>query len=205
MNTYFVNNFMKKIVIISALLISTQHVICQQSILNQFNIERQKISKTGLKFLSAYTAVNIIYGSIASSNTTGSTRYFHKMNVIWNSVTLGIVGLSFLVEKKEGILSYANSVKKQNEIEKLFLFNAGLDLAYIAGGAYLKERSKTSIKNSSRLRGYGESVMLQGGVLLLFDGIMYSIHNYHGKKLNKMLEKLRVTTTDAGVGLVLKL
>jgi hypothetical protein len=55
------------------------------------------------------------------------------------------------------------------------------------------------------LKGYGESVMLQGGVLLLFDGIMYSIHNNHGKKLNKMAEKLILTTTDFGVGLVLKL
>ncbi len=196
---------MQKIIIISTLLICIQHATCQQSVINQFNVERQKISKTGLKILSAYSAMNIIYGSIASSNTTGSNRYFHKMNVIWNSVTLGIVGISIVVEKKEGILSYANSLKKQNEIEKLFLFNAGLDLAYIAGGAYLKERSKTSTKNSSRLRGYGESVMLQGGVLLLFDGIMYSIHNNHGKKLNKMAEKLILTTTDFGVGFVLKL
>ncbi len=205
MNDYFVNNFMKKIVIISIWLFCTQHAICQQSILNQFNVERQKISKTGLKMLSAYSALNIIYGSIASSNTTGSNRYFHKMNAIWNGVTLGIVGISTIFSKKEKVLSYGESLKKQNEIEKLFLFNAGLDLAYIAGGAYLKERSKTSTKNSSRLRGYGESVMLQGGVLLLFDGIMYSIHNNHGKKLNKVVEKLTLTTTDAGIGLVLKM
>jgi hypothetical protein len=196
---------MRKLILCSALVIYAPFVICQQTTLNQFNIERQEISKKGLKILSAYGVANIIYGSIASSNSTGSTKYFHKMNVLWNGVTLGIVGISTIFSKKEKVLSYRGSLKKQSEIEKIFLFNAGLDLAYIAGGSYLKERSKTSTKNSSRLRGYGESVMLQGGVLLFFDGILYSIHNNHGKKLNKMAEKLMLTTTDSGVGLVLKL
>ncbi len=202
---YFVNEFMRKLILCSALFIYAQSVICQQTTLNQFNIERQEISKKGLKILSAYSIANIIYGSIASSNSRGSNKYFHKMNVIWNGVTLGIVGISTIFSKKEKVLTYGGSLKKQSEIEKIFLFNAGLDLAYIAGGAYLKERSKTSTNNPSRLKGYGESVMLQGGVLLLFDGIMYSIHNNHGKKLNKMAEKLILTTTDFGVGLVLKL
>jgi hypothetical protein len=196
---------MRKLILCSALFIYVQSVICQQTTLNQFNIERQEISKKGLKILSAYSISNIIYGSIASSNITGSNKYFHKMNVIWNGVTLGIVGISSIFSKKEKVLSYGGSLKKQSEIEKIFLFNAGLDLAYIAGGAYLKERSKTSTNNPSRLNGYGESVIFQGIVLLLFDGIMYSVHNNHGKKLNKMAEKLILTTTDFGVGLFLKL
>jgi hypothetical protein len=179
--------------------------MCQHTPLNQFNIERQDLSKKGLKIISGYSIANIIYGSIASPNSTGSNKYFHKMNVIWNGVTLGIVGISTIFSKKEKILTYGESLKKQNEIEKVFLFNAGLDLAYIAGGAYLKERSKTSTKNASRLRGYGESVMLQGGVLLLFDGIMYSIHNNHGKRLNALVDKMAVQTTENGIGLVIKL
>lgn len=186
------------------LFIYTHAGMCQQTPHNQFNIERQKISNSGLKILSSYSIANIIYGSIASSNTTGSVRYFHKMNVIWNSVTLGIVGFSIIIARKEKILSHSSSIKKQNKIEKLFLFNAGLDLAYIAGGAYLKERSKTSTNNSLRLKGYGQSVMLQGAVLLVFDGIMYSIHNKHGKKLNLLVDKMTVQTTENGIGLVIK-
>ena len=69
----------------------------------------------------------------------------------------------------------------------------------------LKERSKTTIKNPAKLKGYGESVMLQGGVLLLFDGIMYAIHNKHGKLLNKMGENIKLSATGHGIGLIVKL
>ncbi len=78
-------------------------------------------------------------------------------------------------------------------------------MAYIAGGAYLKERSKTSTNNPTRLRGYGESVIFQGIVLLLFDGIMYSIHNTHGKKLISLVDKMTVQTTENEIGVVIKL
>ncbi|MEJ7822532.1 MAG: hypothetical protein WKF85_09440 [Chitinophagaceae bacterium] len=196
---------MRKLILCSALFIYAQSVICQQTTLNQFNIERQKISKKGLKILSGYSIANIIYGSIASSNTTGSNKYFHKINVLWNGVTLGIVGIGTIFSKKEKVLSYGGSLKKQSEIEKLFLFNAGLDVAYIAGGAYLKEQSKISTNNPSRLNGYGESVIFQGIVLLLFDGIMYSIHNTHGKILNALVDKMTVQTTENGIGVVIKL
>lgn len=195
---------MKKIISLSIVVIYSQLLFGQQANVSQFNFERQRISNTGLKVLSVYTATNIIYGAIASSKTAGSTRYFHKMNAIWNGITLSLVGIGFLTSKKEGNISFSTSLTKQAAIEKLFLFNAGLDLAYIASGAYLKERSQTSIKNPQRLKGYGESVMLQGGVLFLFDGIMYTIHNRHGKKLTKLADKIQLSTAN-GVGLVIKL
>jgi len=196
---------MRKLILCLGLFIYAQSAFCQQTTLDQFNIERQKISKKGLKILSAYSISNIIYGSIASSKATGSNKYFHKMNVLWNGVTLGIVVISTIFSKKEKVVSYGGSLKKQSEIEKLFLINAGLDLAYIAGGAYLKERSKTSTNNPLRLRGYGQSVIFQGAVLLLFDGIMYSLHNTHGKILNELVEKMTVQTTENGIGVVIKL
>ena len=177
----------------------------QQPSLKTFNKERKRITKTGIKVLAGYSAANIIYGSIAAGQATGSNKYFHEMNAIWNGITLGITSIGFLIAKKEGTLSYGESLKKQQHLEKLFLFNTGLDVAYIVGGAYLKERAKKTTKNPLRLKGYGESVMLQGGVLLLFDGVMYAIHNRHGKALAKMGEKLQLGATGNGIGLLVKL
>lgn len=196
---------MKRLTLIALVLFCSTTIFCQQADLNQINIERQSIDKTGFKVLTAYGLANILYGSIASHSATGSDKYFHKMNAIWNGVTLGIVGVTFLTAKKEGVLSYSNSLLKQNNTEKLFLFNAGLDIAYIAGGAYMKERSKTSTGNSDRLLGYGQSIMLQGSALLLFDGIMYSIHNHHGRKLNKLAGNVQLASTDNGIAVILKL
>jgi hypothetical protein len=182
-----------------------QSIFAQQTTLNNFNEKRQKTDKTGLKILAGYSAANIIYGSIAASQTTGSNKYFHRMNAIWNGVTLGILSIGYHTSKKEGNLSLAESIKKQHGVEKLFLFNAGLDLAYVAGGAYLYEKSKSAAKNPGRLKGYGQSVMLQGGVLLVFDAVMYAIHNKEGKKLNAFTEKLQIGATGNGVGITLRL
>jgi len=195
----------KKITILFVSICFATILFAQQSSLNNYNKEREKISKKGIEVLACYSVANIIYGSIAASQASGSNKYFNEMNAIWNGITLGIVGLGYFTAKKEGVLSYNESIKKQHGVEKLFLFNAGLDLAYIAGGAYLKERSKTNDKNQIRLKGYGESVMLQGGVLLLFDAIMYAIHDKHGEALYKLGDNFKLAATENGVGVIVKL
>ncbi|MFC4261575.1 DUF6992 family protein [Ferruginibacter yonginensis] len=181
------------------------NLFAQQFSLQTFNAKQEKISKNGIKVLGSFAGANIIYGSIAANQTNGKTKYFHEMNAIWNSVTLGIVGLGILTSKKGELTSFNSTLTKQQQIEKLFLFNIGLDAAYIAGGAYIKERSFNSKKNALKLKGYGESIMLQGGALLLFDGVMYYLQHKHGKKLQAATEKLQFTTTSHGIGLLVRL
>ena len=127
------------------------------------------------------------------------------MNAVWNGVTAGIVAIGLLSNKKEGSLTLSESLKKQHSTEKLFLLNAGLDVAYIAGGAYLKEKGKTADKNRDRFKGYGNSVMLQGGALLLFDGILYAIHQKHGKRLENFTNKIQLMAGGNQIGLVVHL
>ncbi len=174
---------------------------CQQIDLPAFNSKRNSIDKAAFKVLGAYSAANVIYGSIASSQTNGSDKYFHQMNAIWNGVTLGITAIGYFTKKDEGNLGYSASLKKQHATEKLFLFNTGLDLAYIAGGAYIYEKSKTNANKPERLKGYGQSVMLQGGVLLVFDAVVYAIHNRHGKKLTGLADRLQLSATGNGIGI----
>ncbi len=195
----------KKVIISLAGICFATGLCAQQSLLNSFNHKREKINKNGIKALAVYSVSNIIYGSFAASKAEGSNKYFHEMNSIWNGITLAITGIGFLTAKKQVGLTYSTSLKKQINIEKIFLFNAGLDVAYVASGAYLKEMSKTANKNPARLEGYGQSVMLQGSVLLLFDGIMYLLQNKHGKLLDKMGENIKLTGTGNGIGLVVKL
>ncbi len=196
---------MRKIVLFLSTALCTVSALAQQNTLNEFNARRQQIDKAAITLLASYGAANIVYGTIASGQTTGSNKYFHQMNAIWNGVTLGIVAVGHFSAKKEGSLDMAASLKKQHAVEKLFLFNTALDLAYVAGGAYMYEKSKTTTNKPERLKGYGQSVMLQGGVLLLFDGVMYAIHQRHGKKLDQLLQKVQITPTGNGIGVVVKL
>jgi hypothetical protein len=196
---------MRKIVLFLSTALCTVSALAQQTTLNELNVRRQQIDKTAITLLASYSAANIVYGTIASGQTTGSNKYFHQMNAIWNGVTLGIVAVGHFTAKKEGSLDMAASLKKQHAVKKSFLFNTALDLAYVAGGAYMYEKSKTTSNKPERLKGYGQSVMLQGGVLFLFDGVMYAIHQRHGKKLDQLLQKVQLTATGNGIGVVVKL
>lgn len=189
------------------LIVSMAHCLSysQQSDLDIFNTKREKIDKDALKVLGAYSAANVIYGSIAASRAANDDKYFHQMNAIWNGVTLGIAGIGYLSKKKQTNRSYIASARKQHSTEKLFLLNAGLDLAYFAAGAYMQERSKTSTKNAARLKGYGRSVMLQGAVLLVFDAALYGVHQHHGKKLGAIGSRLQLAATANGIGLQVSL
>lgn len=94
-------------------------------------------------------------------------------------------------------------IKDYNSLQSFLLLNAGLDVAYIATGFYLKERSKNS-SGAERLRGYGNSLLLQGGFLLLFDITLYFIHQNNANiNLYPHLESL--LAGGVGVGINIKI
>ncbi|MEO6584242.1 MAG: hypothetical protein ABIO05_07945 [Ferruginibacter sp.] len=177
----------------------------QQPDLNRYNEKRQNINKNGLLVIGSWAAGNIIYGSIASSQAVGSNKYFHRMNALWNSATLALSTFGYLAANKNKQLSYYQSIKEQSLVEKLFLVNTGIDVAYIVSGFYLREKSKNSLNNSNKLRGYGESVIFQGSVLLLFDAMLFKIHSHHGKQLYKMIDHFTLSTATDGLGIIIKL
>jgi hypothetical protein len=171
--------------------------------LQQFNKEQAAINKTAFIVLGSWSAANIITGLAGQANTSGQSKYFHQMNLIWGSVNLLIAGSGYIgAKRKANDLSFAASVKQQSVIEKTFLFNAGLDLAYLAGGAYFMEKGKNN-SNPDKYKGYGKSILLQGGVLLLFDVMMYITHNHHGKKLWNALNALQAGPNSLGLNISL--
>lgn len=173
--------------------------------LNEFNQQRNKSGRTGMLVLTSWGGANLIYGLIAQSQTSGTEKFFHQMNAMWGGVNAAIGFMGYLGSRKSKELSLSQSVRAQYASEKTFLFNAGLDLAYIGGGLYLHERSKSVTKNPSRLKGYGGSIIMQGAALLIFDVTMYSIHHKHGKKLLKFLDKSSVYFAPGQMGMVVKL
>ena len=115
------------------------------------------------------------------------------MNAIWNGITLGIISVGYFAGKRDTTSTMAKSLKKQHKTEKLFLFNSALDIVYISGGILIFEKSKTTNTKQEKLKGYGQSVMLQGAALLLFDAINYTIHKRNGKKLNGLINRLQLS------------
>jgi hypothetical protein len=147
-----------------------------QGLEESFDSEIQ-FRKTGMLVLGSWATANIIGGLALRSNTDGTTKYFHEMNAIWNGVNLGIATFGYIsamkmAQPESGLALY----NEQIGLDKTLLFNAGLDLAYIATGFYLKERAKNTSDRPERLRGYGNSIILQGAFLFAFDVAMVLVH-----------------------------
>lgn len=194
---------MKEILFIFLIVISTKAKA--QDTLSNFNQKRNQINQTGMKVLGGWALANIAIGSVSFYKTKSATKYFHQMNIFWNVVNLGIATAGFYGAKEASNKPYTieQSIREQHKTEQTLLINAGLDVAYVAGGWYLNRRSIS--KNSDRLHGYGNSIILQGVFLLLFDSSMFAIQKHHDKTAEKFLNKVQVGFIGRQVGLMVKL
>lgn len=190
--------------VISSLLLSTvataQRVMPSTDLRN-FSEQRIRHQKTLGLALGGYALANIAVGSIGASQTTGETKYFHRMNVYWNLFNLGIAGAGLLGSRNRSGdgETLGQAIKQHQNMKQVLLFNAGLDVAYIVGGAYLRERAGNKPDKADQLRGYGKSVMLQGGFLFAFDVVNYFIFKNRGDKQQLRL----VSAGPLGVGIAL--
>jgi hypothetical protein len=190
---------MKNLLFLSLFLSFSTNIFSQNLTLPNFNQERLDLNRKGLTVLGSWAGANLITNGVLLSNSSGSDKYFYQMNVYWNVVNGALAGLGVLGAKKtQGNLSAFQALEEQSSTEKTFLVNTGLDAAYVMTGVYLLEKSKNSADNKDMLKGYGQSVIFQGGFLLLFDGIMYGVHRSHLKKGKAIFENLTFTGNQVG-------
>lgn len=139
-----------------------------------------KKQQQSLLLLSSWSAANLVISPILSKNLySSSTRndYFHEMNFNWNLLNAGIVGLGHFLVRKDSKKPWDINglLAKKKKTQTSLLINMGLDVAYIISGLLIKN----SKSNVSQNQGFGNSIMLQGGYLLLYDAIFL-------KKLKKI-------------------
>ncbi|WP_084443799.1 DUF6992 family protein [Hymenobacter roseosalivarius] len=159
-----------------------------------FDAERAALDRRGMYVLGAWAVSNVGASGARYFATTGSEKYFHQMNVGWGAVNLALAGVSFLGSSRAPSSDRAATTKAQLRTENIYLLNTGLDAAYIMGGFYLKERARTrpTQRRQDQLKGYGQSLLLQGGFLLAFDGVMFAAHHSHAtQRLYPLLSNLR--------------
>lgn len=186
----------------ASLLFTALPGIAQPGFQDSIARERINLNKTHSLILGAWATANIIQGSISASNLTGKDHYFHQMNVYWNTVNLALSGAGLLIARKQmnRHFTLADNIKEQNKVEKILLLNTGLDAAYIMTGVYLRERGIRL--NKDQPEGYGNSLIFQGGFLLVFDIIQYAAHRKNGKLIDQSLDKWQLgITSSGGIGL----
>lgn len=165
------------------------------SLLNTFNLERTSIQKTGMQTLGLWALTNIAVGTFASLSTTGETQAFWQMNAGWNIINAGIASMGYFSQSIPNTL--LGTIQEQHSIETILAVNAGLDIAYMIGGLYLREKAKTA-DNPDRLRGFGNAIILQGAFLFVFDTILYAVNAQHGKELSPIIQSLNISPQGIG-------
>ena len=175
----------------------------QKDVLIKFEKERVNYTKKSMLVLGGWSVVNIVGSGFATNTRNKEVRYFHQMNVMWGGINLALAGLGYYGAGREKIDNpvLADVLKHQNRIEKTYLINLGLDVVYVGTGLLMNKTSDNQ-KNPEKFEGYGNSILLQGGFLLLYDAIIYSIHRKHGKKLDGLIDKVQLTGGPGSVSLV---
>jgi len=192
-------NFKKNIFTLFGILFFMASINAQD--LTSINKDRQKLSREGMTFLTSWAATNIAGGTTAYYLAKDPEwKYFHEMNVYWNTVNLGL-GISGLLlnRKAKTDLNFTESIRAQKKVERVFLVNSAIDLFYIGGGLAMKNYQNA--KNRERIQGYGNSLILQGSFLLVFDVVEYFLHRENGFRIKSFNPNLSLSFNGNSLGL----
>ena len=159
--------------------------------------DRARVNRTGMQVLLGWSALNMAGGTVGYFQTSGKNRYFHQMNAIWNVVNAGIAVSALSGMGADSLASLPMAYKEGLTMEKVLLANAGLDVAYIATGGYMMERGMR--KDQVRFRGYGQSLLIQGGFLLALDTVLFILNNNHNQELYNILSSVSVSSQGVGM------
>lgn len=197
---------MKQLLVCLLLFASLSVTAQDTTYLYAYNKSRISKTKTAMLVLGSWGVANLATGLIGNSKAGGEAKYFHQMNAVWGAVNIGIAAASYFGNRKlnPGKYNWQGSVNEQHKIEKIFLVNGALDLAYMAGGLCMREYGKRKMIGTGhdRWKGYGNSLLLQGAFLLLFDGVNFTLHHQHGKGLFQRFNELQFTVAPGGMGMV---
>jgi hypothetical protein len=146
---------------------------------------RDVILRRGMVVLGGWAAANIIAGSIgALVSDDPMQRGFWEVNALWNTVNLGLAGGTLIAAERRSdptgstALTLPEYRAASHRLEKVLLFNAGLDLGYMTLGGWLWERGSrgdglaASDVSADRLAGWGQALVVQGAFLFLFDLVL---------------------------------
>lgn len=168
-------------------------LLAQTEALRAWNSQRIQTQSTGMLVLGGWALGNMALSAALLPGKRGEDQAFHQMQIGWNAINLGIAALGYWGAQRAGYQDWDlyQSIQEQYKMQKILLFNAGLDVGYVAAGAYLRERANNpSAKNPERLRGFGRSIMIQGAFLLAFDLTLFSILANQNGELRPLLPNL---------------
>ncbi len=174
--------------------------------LNNYAEKKHDLNNNGMIVLTSWASANIVSGSAYFITGSQEEKYFYGMNAIWGVVNLSIA-IPGLLAKKQTYFDKEKLYKDQLKTERIFAINAALDVIYIGGGFALKEvaKNQSDMNNKALFSGCGNSFILQGSGLLMFDIIMWKANRNNRKKhLSPILNNTAISVLPSGINMRLK-
>lgn len=166
------------------------------------NADRLQLQKNGMMVLASWAVTNMAVSGYMMTRTSQTAFRFHQMNVFWNVVNAGIAASGYWGAAQAGPASFSalETLSEYHNFSKVLLINTGLDAAYVMTGMYLRERARNKPKYQHMLKGYGNSLLLQGGFLLAFDLALVLINETQMQQI-PWLEQLQLQASAGGFAL----
>lgn len=143
----------------------------------EHNRRRRRLQVGGMSALVTWSGGQMIAGAVGWGVARDPEWVsFHQVNLAWNAVNLGIgvAGLVSGLRDDPAACDLGCTLRGDARFAVTLGINAGLDVGYVATGAWLWERGVRL--GDDRLVGAGRSLVLQGGFLLAFDTVLSVLH-----------------------------
>ena len=173
-------------------------ICAQDDAFNDYLKGKHKIEKRSMITLTSWGGLNLTSGLIGMNLSSGESHYFHQMNLAWGAINMGI-GISGLLIKRKEPENLKGIIDQDHRLEKILYINTGLDIAYMTAGLLLKAQAQNDMENYHRFKGFGNSLLIQGGFLFAFDIAQIIIHSRYRKGNESKLWK-KLSFSDHGLG-----
>lgn len=144
---------------------------------------RRRTDRRGMAILGGWALGNMAVGGVGAAVVDDPRwRGFHVGNLSWNAVNLGIAGLGIAgVARQPAGAEWPDTLLASHRTRVVLAVNAGIDLAYITAGAWLRQRGVDGADPMQQ--GLGEAVAVNGIFLLGFDATMLALHGRNDRRL----------------------
>ncbi len=180
-----------------ALLSQAPEPVAGREELTAFSAKRLKLHRRSMGILGGWGVANLAAGGVGwALSTDARARGFWQMTLMWGVVNAALAAGGLIAGRNDdpAALDLKASLDQGDTYQKLFLFNGGLDLAYLVAAGLLHERGART--GDPTFVGYGNALLVQGAFLLVFDLTMFFVHQHlNGQILD------RLTVTPNGLGL----
>ncbi len=166
--------------------------------LTEWNQQRLQSQAAGMWVLGGWGAANIVAGGLGAALTHDEQlRWVFLGSALWNTVNVALAVINLASNWKADPTSFdaKASLQASNSSSTIFAVNAGIDVGYLATGAFLWQRGVST--RDQRMVGAGQALLIQGVFLAIFDTVMAVVQ---GGFTNRLVDHLNLSVDPSGLG-----